>query len=86
MTPDIINASFEFVGAYLTWKNYRQVVIDQGYAGIYWPACVFFTSWGLWNLFYYPSLDQWWSFVGGLALIASNCLWLWSLWYYGKKQ
>lgn len=85
MMADFINGCFEMVGAYLTWKNYRQVVADKGHAGIYWPSVVFFTSWGVWNLFYYPSLNQAWSFLGGIALVTANCCWLWAMWRYGKK-
>jgi hypothetical protein len=35
-----------------------------------------FTAWGFWNLFYYPHLGQWWSFTGGLAIVAANALWV----------
>lgn len=36
----------------------------------------FFWSWGIWNLFFYPSLGQWYSFVGGIALVAGNTVWV----------
>lgn len=83
MTPDIINALFEFTGAYLTWQNFRRVRRDQGYAGIYWPAVAFFLGWGLWNLFYYPHLGQWWSAAAGAALCITNFCWLGAMWWYG---
>lgn len=86
MTPDFVNGVFEFVGSGLTWMNVRRVYVDRGYAGIYAPAVVFFMSWGLWNLFYYPSLSQWWSFAGGLSLVAANLCWVGAMRYYGRKR
>ena len=86
MTPDFINGIFEFVGSAFTWMNVRQIYRDKGHSGVYVPAIVFFMSWGLWNLYYYPHLDQPWSFHGGLSLVAANIAWVTLLLYYGKKR
>lgn len=86
MTPDQINGLFELTGAVLTAKNFLRVLEDKGHAGIYPPAVVFFTLWGLWNLFYYPSLGQAWSFFGGVILVISNLFWLGAMIYYGRRE
>lgn len=86
MTPDLINGLIEFVGSYFTWVNVYRVHQDRGYAGIYLPAILFFWSWGLWNLYYYPSLGQWWSFWGGVSLNLANLCWLGAMVYYGRKR
>lgn len=86
LTPDHINGAFEFVGSLLTWGNAVRVYKDRGYAGIYLPATVFFFFWGLWNLFYYPSLRQWWSFVGGASLVLANYVWVFAMIHYGRKH
>lgn len=75
-TPDIINGLFELVGAGLTWRNAWQLRVDREIKGVYWPTSVFFTAWGFWNLFYYPALDQWASFVGGVVLVSGNVAWV----------
>jgi hypothetical protein len=36
----------------------------------------------VWNLYYYPHLDQWWSFAGGLVIVAANVLWIGLMVYY----
>lgn len=76
MTPDAINAGLELGGAYFTWMNARQLYKDKEIKGVYWPTWVFFSVWGLWNLYYYPSLDQWLSFYAGIVLIAGNLAWV----------
>lgn len=86
MTPDQINGLFEFVGSCFTWANVHRVVVDKGYAGYYLPGMVFFTSWGVWNLYYYPALGQWWSFLGGACITLANLSWIAVMWRFGRKQ
>jgi hypothetical protein len=40
--------------------------------GVHWLPLAFWTAWGVWNVFYYPSLGQWWSFACGLGVVAGN--------------
>lgn len=86
MIADLINGCFEFFGAFFIWGNVVRTWKDKGYAGVYLPACVFFTTWGIWNLYYYPSLGQWWSFAGGLAIVLMNALWVGLMFYFGRKR
>lgn len=74
--PDLINGSFELIGAYFTWRNWLQLRRDRHLAGVYWPTTAFFAAWGLWNLIYYPALGQWASFAGGVLLVAGNVAWV----------
>lgn len=84
---DLVNGSFEILGAVALWGNVRALLRDKKIAGVDWRAVAFFQAWGLWNLYYYPSLDQWASFVGGLAICAVNTIWLSLVFYYyrGRK-
>lgn len=75
-SPDLVNASIELVGALFTWRNAWQLGIDREIRGVYWPTSLFFAVWGLWNLYYYPVLDQWASFSAGLVLVAGNIAWV----------
>lgn len=43
-----------------------------------------FTLWGVWNIYYYPSLNQWCSFAGGLVIVAANALWVGLMLRYRK--
>ena len=76
MTSDAINGLFELIGAFLCWTNFRQLMRDRQIKGVYWPATAFFAVWGLWNLYYYPSLGQWFSFAAGVVLCAGNLAWV----------
>ena len=82
ITPDIINGSFEFVGACILWLNVIAIRRDKQLIGYNAKTTMFFSAWGAWNLLYYPSLDQWFSFVGGIAIFAVNSIWLFYVYYY----
>ena len=73
---DVTNGLFELIGALLVWKNFHQLVIDREVKGVYWPVTVFFALWGVWNLYFYPSLDQWFSFSAGILLCTGNIAWV----------
>ncbi len=83
MIPDLINGAFESCGALLVLLHCRRVWIDQDVKGVSIFATAVFMLWGFWNLYYYPSLDQWFSFYGGMALVGANAMWLLlMLWYH----
>ncbi len=76
MTPDLINGLFEAGGAVTLCLNVRALWRDRGISGVHWGPVAFFSAWGLWNLIYYPSLHQWFSFAGGLLVVTINLVWL----------
>jgi hypothetical protein len=75
-TADVINGSFESIGAVCAWLNLRAYLKTREVKGVYWPVTLFFSVWGWWNLLYYPSLHQWGSFIGGGCLAAGNTAWV----------
>jgi hypothetical protein len=86
MIQDYINGIFELVGGYFTWRNAYSLYKDKEIRGVYWPTTVFFSAWGFWNLFYYPSLEQWASFTGGILLVGGNICWLFLLLRYKLQK
>ncbi len=82
---DKINGSFEALGAVLLWYDVRVVYLHKQIRGVWWPARSFFMFWGFWNILYYPSLDQWWSFWAGVALVSANLVWCILAWGYRKN-
>lgn len=77
MTPDIINALFEMGGAAFLVLNVRALRRDRVLRGVSaWPV-VFFTAWGAWNVYLYPSLGMPLSAAAGVLVLAVNSVWLW---------
>lgn len=85
MTPDHFNALFEAGGAALLLLNVRALLRDRRLAGVHIAPTAFFAAWGLWNLYYYPHLGQWWSFAAGLAVVAVNAAWIGLALYYRRQ-
>lgn len=79
---DLINGSFEFIGALAVVNNIRVLYNDKAIKGFSVLSSVFFLSWGYWNLVFYPHLNQWLSFVGGCCLAICNTIWIIMMGYY----
>lgn len=74
--PDLINGGLELFGGVFSWLNTKQLLKDKEVRGVSLAPTAVFSLWGLWNLYYYPSLDQWASFSGGLVIVTSNLIWI----------
>lgn len=73
---DLINGLFEIAGAVAVWRNVVKLYKDKQIRGVDWRLWIFFSSWGIWNLYYYPSLDQWFSTIGGAIMVIANLVWV----------
>lgn len=86
MTADQINGMFEFVGSLALWMNVWTVHKAKQVRGVMWQVSGFFLAWGIWNLYYYPSLGQWISFTGGISICLANCVWVSLAIYYARAE
>lgn len=84
--PDLINGAFEtFAGAFIglsCWQLYK----DKKVRGVNVIHVGFFASWGFWNLYFYPHLNQWLSFWGGIVVVTMNTFWMLQILYYGRGE
>lgn len=83
---DSVNGIYEFVGGLLILNHCRAVLRDKAVAGVSILSTAMFTTWGVWNLYYYPHLGQWASFAGGLAIVSANAIWVGLLLRYRKAS
>jgi hypothetical protein len=81
---DLVNGAYEFGAGFAVLLHCVQLFKDKEVKGASALATSFFFSWGIWNLYYYPHLDQWASFYGGLSIVAANCAWLLMMLYYKR--
>lgn len=86
MKVDYVNAVFEGGGAVIQLLNVRQLLRDRTVRGVHWLPLSFWTMWGFWNIAYYPSLHQWWSFAGGLGVVACNTVNLLLMWRFWPRE
>jgi uncharacterized membrane protein YfcA len=86
LKPDVINGLFEVCGGFFLLANVFKLYKDKRLRGYHWLSTVFFTAWGLWNLYFYPYLEQWVSFAGGIFIVIVNATWLGQIIYYSRKK
>jgi hypothetical protein len=75
MINDAVNSFFEIGGGVVVWSNVRRLLKDRKVRGSYWPTAGFFAAFGLWSLFFYSSLQQPLSVLGGLVMTSGNVTW-----------
>lgn len=83
---DTVNGLYEFLGGVFVLMHCRQLYRDKLVKGVSLVAIVCFFTWGLWNLYYYPHLDQWASFWGGIAVCSANVVYIGMLVYYKQRE
>lgn len=84
--PDIVNGIFEFLAGFFILNHCRKLLKDKMVRGVSVISTGFFGAWGLWNLFYYPSLGQWWSFAGGLFIVIGHISYVSLLIYFIRRE
>lgn len=84
--PDAINGSFEFLAGLFLLLHIKAVRKDKDVKGVSILAQTFFTTWTCWNMYYYPHLDQWLSFTGGLFLAVFQVIYFILLIHYKGKS
>lgn len=82
MWPDFINGLYESLAGLFVLNHCRVLLKHKQVKGVSIASIVFFTSWGFWNLFYYPHLGQVFSFLGGLFIVLANCFYVYLLFRY----
>lgn len=82
---DAVNGSYELIGGLFMALNCYRLYKDKQIKGVSILTAVFFSTWSWWNLYYYPHLNQWFSFLGGLLIGTMNIMWVVMALYYTKK-
>jgi hypothetical protein len=83
---DLVNGNLELFGGVFIWIHVRRLLVDRKVKGVSLVATVYFFAWGLWNLYYYPSLGQWVSWLGGINVAGANLIWVGLMVYYIRKE
>ena len=85
-SSDVINGGFEAFASVMILLNCVKTYQDKKVRGISLCSIVFFTIWGLWNVYFYPANGLKWSFIAGIAVVIVNIIWVAMLIYYIRKE
>ena len=76
MNLDLINGLFEIMAGLMILNNCRVLAKQKHVSGVSVISTAFFFLWGLWNLHYYPSLGQTYSYFAGMLIAVANLIWV----------
>lgn len=82
LSKDAINGSFELAAGFFVLNHCRVLHAHKQVRGVSLTSVAFFVIWGVWNMYYYPSLNQPISFYGGVFVVAANAFYLGQMWRY----
>jgi len=74
------------MGGFFVMLHCYRLYRDKKVKGVSSIATAYIVVWGFWNMYYYPYLQQWRSFFGGLLIVAMNTLWIFMMVYYIRKE
>lgn len=74
--PDVINGLFLFVGALVICLSIKKLYIQGQVRGIDWRHPAFFNFWGMYQLFFYANLEQWFSFAAAITTVLAGTTYL----------
>jgi uncharacterized membrane protein YfcA len=83
---DVINGCFETLGGVVIAKNCLQLYRDKELKGVSLLPMIFFNLWGVWNLYFYPQMGAWWSFLGAIGIVVANSVWVCQAIYYRRLR
>ncbi len=83
---DLINSFFQLGGSLAAGLTIRVLLKDKMVRGAHWGTVAYFLSWGLWNLFYFPSVSHPLSTYASVALVLTNGWRLWLMVYYVRQE
>jgi hypothetical protein len=83
---DIINSIYEMLGGFFILLHCKLLFEHKKVFGVSVPAVIFFTSWGVFNLFYYNGLSQNYSLIGSLFTCSANIVYVVMLLHYKRIQ
>jgi uncharacterized membrane protein YfcA len=82
---DKINGIFELAAAFFVYLHIRKLKEDRAVKGLSIISVVFFSSWSVFNLAFYPINSLLWSFWAGIPVFLANIYYVYLLIKYNKK-
>lgn len=82
MSLDLVTSHFEVIAILVLLNNCKKLYEDKQVKGISVLSPLFYLSWSVWNLFYYYSLNQKFSFICGIGSVVANLVWISLMMYY----
>ena len=74
---DFINGIvFYSIASIVVWFNFFKLKRDKQVKGVSLIVWIFYCIWGLWNMIYFPLLDQKVSFIMNMPVFFDNLFWL----------
>lgn len=86
LSADTVNAGFEIGSGFFTLNHCRVLYNDKIVRGVSLASIFCFVAWGVWNIFYYPSLGQYNSAYAAVFILLANFAYLSLIFFYRRME
>lgn len=86
LDKDCINGLFELAGGFFMLNHCSVLYAHKSVRGVSLLSSVFFLTWGIWNLYYYPALHQPISFYGALFISNASLFYIGMMLHYRRRE
>lgn len=86
MWADKVNGTFVTLAGFFIVLHCIRLIRDKKVRGVSVTSTCFFTLVGLWNLYFYPHINHFYSFFCGIWVVSANCLRVSLMIYYIRKE
>lgn len=70
--PDMVNSALQVGGTAFTFVNVSKLYRTKCPKGVSFWAISFFVTWGIWQLYFYYGLGQWFSMGASFSMLIAN--------------
>jgi hypothetical protein len=86
LLSDMTMGLIQVAGAGFLGVSVLQLFRRKYVGGVSAVTVSFWVAWGLWDLYYWPSLGQWWAFGGAVVVTMMNMLYVGLIVLYNYRE
>lgn len=84
--PDLINGIFGVLGGLFIALSIAKLHREKTARGVSIVYVAFFTSWSWYHVYFFTTVNLWWSWAGAIGMMTANTIWLCQMVYYSRRE
>lgn len=84
--PDLINGIFGVLGGLFIALSIAKLHQEKTVRGVSIVHVAFFTSWSWYHVYFFTTVNLWWSWAGAVGMMTANTIWLCQMVYYSRTR
>lgn len=83
--PDLVNGIFGVLGGLFIALSIAKLYQEKTVRGVSIVYVAFFTTWSWYQVYFFTTVNFWWSWAGAVGMMTANAIWLCQMVYYSRR-